>query len=95
MTTWTNTAISKKYRNFPGKFMEITYVIDGVSGDTGGTLTASEFKSIINTSVTACTASAACAALTWRISTNTVVVTYTDPIAAHTVYITVFGLKAK
>jgi len=95
MTTWTNTAISKKYRNFPGKYMEITYQITGVSGDTGGTLTASEFKSILNTSVTACTASAACAALTWRISTNTVVVTYTDPTAAHTVYITVQGLKAK
>lgn len=95
MTTWDNGDISKKYRNFPGKFMEITYQITGVSGDTGGTLTASEFKSIINTHVTACTSSGACAALTWRISTNTVVVTYTDPTASHTVYITVFGLKAK
>jgi hypothetical protein len=94
MTTWDNTDISKKYRNYPGKFMEITYEITGVSGDTGGTLTCSEFKKILNAIVTASTSSAAVAALTKAIVSNTVIVTYTNPAASHTVKITVFGLKA-
>lgn len=95
MTTWTNTAITKKYRNYPGKFMEITYQITGVSGDTGGTLTAVEFKTIINANVTASTASAAVDGLTKAIVGNTVIVVNTNPLAVHTVLITVFGLKNK
>lgn len=90
MTTWTNSAISKIDHNIVGAWREISYKIAGVSGDIGGTLT-TPFKRIVNCFVTACTASAVCASLTWRISTNTVVVAYTNPTAAHTVYVTVQG----
>lgn len=91
MTTWDNTDISKTTRNTHGKIKERIYELTGVSGDTGGTLTVTGFSKINNCAVTACTSSAVCAALTWRISTNTVVVAYTDPTAGHTVFISVWG----
>ena len=93
MTTWNNTDITRKTIDYPGKFMTVHYEIAGISGDTGGTLTCSQFKKIYNVSVTANQAAAMVAALQWRIAANTVVLTYTNPAAAHTVYISVKGVK--
>jgi len=91
MTTWDNTDISATYRNTHGKYNEITFEITGVSGDTGGTLTVNAFSKIVNAFVTASQAAAVVADLTHYIASNTVVVTYTNPSAGHTVKITVIG----
>jgi len=93
MTTWNNTDISETTHNTHGALVETTYEIVGVSGDTGGTLTAIGYKKIVNCFVTANKSDGMVAALQHRISTNTVVVTYTNPAAGHTVYITVIGKK--
>jgi len=93
MTTWTNTAITRTTPNTHGALAEVTYEIAGISGDTGGTLTATGFKYITNVVVTANVAAGMAAALQRRISGNTVVLTYTNPTAAHTIRITVFGEK--
>jgi len=99
LTTWTNAKINAVYPNAIGKYWEITYVITGVTGDTGGTLTPKGIKKIHNVIVTAYKSdgSAAAAALTWRLNSGTlpttVTVAYTNPAAAHTVRITVQGLR--
>jgi len=93
MTTWTNTAISETTHNTHGALVETTYEITGVSGDTGGTLTATGYKKITNCHVTANVAAGMVAALQHRISSNTVILTYTNPNADHTVRITVIGKK--
>ena len=89
MTTWNNSDITgvdhdKAFRN-----RLHTFTIAGISGDTGGTLTLTFTPK--NVFVSAYTADAVAAGLTWRISGNTVVVAYTDPNANHTVKITVLG----
>lgn len=89
MTTWAN-ANATKTKNVRGRFRQWTYKVTGVSGDTGGIITV-PFTRIVNTFVTGYTSSAVLAALTKRISANTVVVAYTNPSAGHTVDVTVIG----
>lgn len=88
VTTWTNAKISRKEVHSDRQM--ITYYIDGISGDVGGTLT-TKMTHIENAFVSAFQAAGMVAALQWRISANTVVVTYTDPTATHEVRITVMG----
>jgi len=92
MTTWTNSAITRVARNY-GSLKEIIYTIDGVSGDTGGTLTTHlthiEFADV---HVQVDTGPAGYATdLLWYISGKTVVVAYTNPADGHTVRIKVTG----
>jgi len=70
----------------------MTYEITGISGDTGGTLTV-PFKKIYNWVVNANQAAAMVAAIQSRTTGKTIVVTYTNPAAGHTVYVTVWGIK--
>lgn len=88
MTTWDNTDATF-VENTHGKYKERTYKVTGVSGDTGGTITVNGATKIINAFVSAYQAADMVAALQWRISSNTVVLTYTNPTAGHTVDITV------
>ena len=92
MTTWTNTAISKTKTAYLGTLVLKVYKISGVSGDTGGTLTTSGIKDIYYAGVVG-RHSAALGSTTIRTTANTVVVTYTDPTATHTVEILVIGQK--
>ena len=92
MTTWTNGVATITHREFWGKAAVITYEIAGINGDTGGTLTL-PFKKIYNWVCNANVAAGMVAALLSRTAAKTIVVTYTNPAAAHTVYITVWGMK--
>ena len=85
MTAWTNSAITKVHWDKTFKKRLLHYVIAGVSGDAGGTLTCTQTP--LNVFVSVSTASAAAAALTWCIVGKTVILTYTNPAAAHTVKI--------
>jgi len=92
MTTWDNTDITTIDRNTHGKLKERIYTIAGISGDTGGTLTVTGFSNIKFADVHAYQATTqAPADVDFYISSNTIVVTYTDPTAAHTVIIQVIG----
>ena len=93
MTTWANSAITRIKHNRRGSLKELVYTIDGISGDTGGTLT-TKFSHIeaIAVQVQVDTGPAGYStALKYYISGATVVVAYTDPIDGHTVRITVIG----
>ncbi len=92
MTTWDNSAVSKVYTSYPAPLLEKTFMVTGASGDTGGTLTATGIKKIVSAVVTPIH-SAALANLTWRVASNTVVVGYDDPTAAHELSVTVKGIK--
>lgn len=93
MTTWTGNKANERRTNYVGgRTVQKTYSVDGVSGDTGGTLTCTGLKTLDSAAVTAYTAADGIDA-TWRISGNTVVVAYSDPTATHTVRVTVWGLK--
>jgi len=92
MTTWDNGDATITHREFWGKAAVITYQITGVAGDTGGTLTL-PFKKIYNWVCNANQAAAMVAAIESRTAAKTIVVTYTNPVADHTVYITAWGMK--
>lgn len=94
MTTWTNAKITRKIKNFVGGLQELIVTIDGVSGDTGGTLTVKSMKRIefASVQVEVDTGPAGYATgLLYYISANTVVVAYTNPVDGHTVRIRVLG----
>jgi hypothetical protein len=91
MTTWNNSDITKIERIYHGPLKTYIYTITGVSGDTGGTLTTT-FDHLSMAVVTEQEAAAGQQSdLVWYISGKTVVVTYTDPTASHTVKIRVVG----
>ena len=96
MTTWTNTAINRTKTGCLGPLIVRTYVINGASGDTGGTLTCNGFKQISGYAVGAIHTAALGSLAHYRNSatSNTIVVTYSDPTATHKVCIVVWGLKA-
>jgi len=80
-------------RTIKGNYKEHTFTIDGVSGNTGGTLTTPfnhvEFAAV---QVEVDTGPAGYATdLLWYILGKTVVVAYADPVDDHTVRITVTG----
>ena len=91
MTTWNNSAITKRLPNTRGRLKETIYTIAGVAGDTGGTLT-TKFAHIEAIEVQVQVAAAGyVAGLLYHISGYTVVVAYTNPAADHTTRITVIG----
>jgi hypothetical protein len=93
MTTWTGNKGDETRTAYPGgRTVMKTYSMAGVSGDTGGTLTCTGLKSLDNAVVSVYKAAAG-VSRTYYISGNTVVVAYDDPTAAHTVRVTVWGLK--
>lgn len=94
MTTWTaNKANETSTSYIGGGVVQKTYLkTGGVAGDTGGTLTCTGLK--ILTDCTANQQVAAAGAATYaRISGKTVIVSYVDPNAAHSIYITVWGIR--
>ena len=93
MTTWDNSDITRIKHNRRGSLKELVYTIDGINGDTGGTLT-TKFSHIeaIAVQVQVDTGPAGYGtALVYCISGVTVVVAYTTPGDGHTVRITVIG----
>ena len=91
MTTWDNSDITSIARIHHGPLKTLIYTIAGISGDTGGTLT-THMTHIKHVNVTEQEAAAAQQTdLAWYVSGKTVVVTYTNPTAAHTVSIEVIG----
>ena len=96
MTTWNNSDISSAKKRNLSRSHAVIYTIAGVSGDTGGTLTATGFKSIDNVKVNVWVATGPAGYntnLTWYISGKTVVVAYDNPVDDHTVKIQVWGMK--
>lgn len=93
MTTWTGNKANERRTSYLGKLIQKTYSIAGVSGNTGGTLTCTGLKKLVNHVTNAYTAAAGIDAANSYISGNTVVVTYVDPVAAHTIRVTVWGYK--
>lgn len=92
MTTWDNADITDIFHNRRGILKELIYTINGVNGDTGGTLTTT-FDHIKDIAVQVQTDAGAgwSTALIYAIVNNTVVVAYTDTTTDHTVRITVTG----
>ena len=93
MTTWDNSDITRIKHNRRGSLKELVYTINGISGDTGGTLT-TKFSHIEAIAVQAQvdTGPAGYAtALVYHLNGATVVVAYTNPADGHTVRITVIG----
>ncbi len=93
MTTWNNSDITRIKHNRRGSLKELVYTIDGISGDTGGTLT-TQFSHIeaIQVQVQVDTGPAGYSTnLIYCISGVTVVVAYDDPVDGHTVRINVIG----
>ncbi len=94
MTTWTGgNANVRRTSYIGGNIIQKTYSIAGINGDTGGTLTCSGLKQLKDHVTNVYTAAAGVAAANSYISGNTIVVTYLNPVAAHTVRITVWGMK--
>ena len=92
MTTWDNSDITKIVHNRRGSLKELIFTINGVSGDTGGTLT-TKFSHIESIAVQVQTDAGAgwSTALIYAIVGATVVVAYTDTTTDHTVRVTVAG----
>jgi len=93
VTTWDNSDITRIKHNRRGSLKELVYTIDGVNGDTGGTLT-TKFSHIeaIAVQVQIDTGPAGYSTnLVYCINGATVIVAYTDPTDGHTVRITVIG----
>ena len=96
MTTWTNSNATVSRPEYLGKSMAITYTVDGVAGDTGGTLTCSNFKKIDNYSVQVEVDTGPAGYntnLTHYTTGKTVVVAYDNPADDHTVRVKVWGPK--
>ena len=93
MTTWTANKANETSTIHLGNVVQKTYSVTGVAGNTGGTLTCTGMKILDSCFATSSSAAATYKAYS-RISTNTVIVTYVDPNAAHTTRITVWGVKA-
>ena len=95
MTTWDNTDLTKVTRRIPlGRAVTKCYTIDGISGDTGGTLTVTGLKAIDNyhVQVEIDTGPAGYnTGLTHYTAGKTVVVAYNNPADGHTVRIRVWG----
>jgi len=93
LTTWDNGDITNIARIHHGPLKTLIYTINGVSGDTGGTLTTHmTHLKYADVHVQVDTGPAGYAtALLWYISGKTVVVAYTDPTDGHTVKIKVTG----
>lgn len=93
MTTWTANKSNEVNAAYQGNVVQKTYLVsNGVTGDTGGTLTCTGLKSLDDCTAK-CQLAAEGIATFARISGNTVVVSYNNPADAHTVRITVWGLK--
>lgn len=93
MTTWTADKSNEIDTQYQGNVVQKTYrVSTGVAGDTGGTLTCTGMK-ILDDCTAKCQLAAEGIATYARISTNTVIVSYINPAADHTVNITVWGIK--
>jgi hypothetical protein len=94
MTTWANPNGKIVCREFLGRSRSETHRIVGISGDTGGTLTAHGFKVIDNYSVQIQIATGPAGYntnLTHYITGKTIVVAYDDPVDDHTVRIKLWG----
>ena len=95
-TTWDNSDVTRIKHNTRGRLKENIYTINGISGDTGGTLT-TPFDHIeaIAVQVQIDTGPAGyaggVAGLLCHIAGATVVVSYTDPVDGHTLRIIVAG----
>lgn len=93
MGTWTGNNANLRRVDYLGKTVQKTYSIPSAANDnTGGTLTCTGLK-IIDNSVVNVFAAATGIASTRYISGNTLVVAYSSPSAAHTVRVTVWGIK--
>ena len=92
MTTWTGNKANERRTDYLGKTVQKTYSVTGVSGDTGGALTCTGLK-IIDMAIPNVYTAAAGVDSECIIAGNVVTVAYADPVAGHTVRVTVWGLK--
>lgn len=97
MTTWTGGNKDRNTRatqNLGVSRMQ-SYSITVAAGDTGGTLTVDNMRTIDNVSVRGwrVTGPTALSNLLWYISGNTVVAAHDAPGEAGTVYIKVWGMR--
>lgn len=94
MTTWTANKKHETSTSFiGGDVVQKTYKLTtGVAGDTGGTLTCTGLKSLYDCHANAQVAASGVATYA-RISGKTVIVSYANPAADHSVYITVWGIR--
>ena len=96
MTTWTANDKNKIRSENLGNSIAQTFTIAAVNGNTGGTLTCSNFKTIDNVAVTGWRVTGPTVlAITGkgRISGKTVVVAHTNPGENATVKVKVWGRK--
>lgn len=97
MTTWTasNKDRITRYQNLGRGVISQTYSIAAVNGNTGGTLTVNNMRSIDNFSLRGwrVTGPTALTSLLGRISGNTIVVTHGDPGENATITIKVWGKR--
>lgn len=97
MTTWTGSNKDRVTRATQklGNSVAQSYSIAVIAGDTGGTLTCSNLRTIDNFVLRGfrVTGPTALGNLVGYISGNTIVVTHDNPAEAATVYIKVWGLR--
>jgi hypothetical protein len=96
LTTWDNSDITRIVRNNKGNYKEWIYTVNGISGDTGGTLTTKfnhiEFVAVqMEVDTGPAGYAGGVAGLLYHIAGSTIVVAYTDPVDDHTIRITVTG----
>lgn len=97
MTTWTGNNKDRNVRATQklGNSVSQSYSIAVISGDTGGTLTVNNMRTIDNFTLRGwrVTGPTALGSLLGRISGNTIVVTHDDPGEGATINIKVWGLR--